>query len=158
MPIFEYICKECDHQFEAWCTASRRRSVPSATAASWRRSSRCLPSAPRAVRRRTVNRRLRLLRRPARAGIMFASQYELGRAVLNLPSSCIEEVTGVTRGTSRRDPGKFSSFAMPLTIPTDHSSLKRHRQLRSPRSTGWIVVAILGSRRSCRYESGCGRP
>ena len=78
MPIFEYICKQCDHQFEALVYGKQKAECPKC------HGSKLAPqlsvfavSAKGSSTRRTVNRRLRLLRRPARAGILFASQYEL---------------------------------------------------------------------------------
>src|SRR5579883_1525253 len=59
MPIFEYVCRECRHRFEALVYGSQKAECPSATAGTWLRSCRRSPSPPRAVPARQ--------RRPGRA-------------------------------------------------------------------------------------------
>ncbi len=78
MPIFEYICKECDHQFEALVYGQQKAECPKC------HGSKLAPqlsvfavSAKGSPHHRTFYGRLWLLRRSARAGILLASQYEL---------------------------------------------------------------------------------
>ena len=78
MPIFEYICKQCDHQFEALVYGKQKAECPKCHGSKlapqlsvFAVSAKGTSTAPA-----RVNRRLRLLRRPARAGILFASRIE----------------------------------------------------------------------------------
>ena len=100
MPIFEYICKECDHQFETLVYGKQKAECPKC------HGSKLAPqlsvfavSAKGRSQRRTLIRRLRFLRRPARSGIVLAAQYELMRSAYRL-MYVRQVVIGVTTGTT----------------------------------------------------------
>ena len=42
MPIFEYVCKACDHQFEALVYGKEKAECPKCHGSNWRRSSQYL--------------------------------------------------------------------------------------------------------------------
>ncbi len=78
MPIFEYICKECDHQFEALVYGKQKAECPKCHGSELApQLSVFAVSAKGSSASRTLYGRLWLLRRPARARILLASQYEL---------------------------------------------------------------------------------
>ena len=75
MPIFEYICKQCDHQFEALVYGEQKAECPKCHGGKLApQLSVFAVSAKGSSHRRTLHRSLRLLWRPARAGILLASQ------------------------------------------------------------------------------------
>ena len=76
MPIFEYICKQCDHQFEALVYGQQKAECPKCHGSKlapqlsvFAVSAKGTSAAPA----RSTGR-LRLLRRPARAGFLFAPE------------------------------------------------------------------------------------
>ena len=75
MPIFEYICKQCDHQFEALVYGKQKAECPKCHGAKLApQLSVFAVSAKGSPERRTFRRSLRLLWRPPWAGILLSSQ------------------------------------------------------------------------------------
>ena len=80
MPIFEYICKECDHQFEALVYGKDKASCPKC------QSKKLAPQlsvfavsakGTSSLAQRAFHRPVRILRRPARSGRLLARRHEL---------------------------------------------------------------------------------
>ena len=79
MPIFEYVCKACDHQFEALVYGKEKAECPKC------HSHKLAPQlsvfavtvTQRAVQLRVVWWRLRLLWRPARTRVLLTAGHEL---------------------------------------------------------------------------------
>ena len=80
MPIFEYICKQCDHQFEALVYGQQKAECPKCHGSKLAPQLSVFAVSAKGSfgRAGTVNRGLWLLWRPARAGLLFTP--ELSRA------------------------------------------------------------------------------
>ena len=97
MPIFEYACKECDHQFEALVYGDEKAECPKC------HSKKLAPqlsvfavSAKVLFAAEPFDGRLRQLWRSPRPGRLFARRYELRDALLGRPAAKIC-VSGASR-------------------------------------------------------------
>ena len=86
MPIFEYICKECDHQFEALVYGNQKAECPKC------HGSKLAPqlsvfavSAKGQLERRAFIRGLRFLWRSPRPGLVLASELDTGLSLMLCP-------------------------------------------------------------------------
>ncbi len=83
MPIYEYICKECEHGFEALVYGSEKAECPKC------HSKKLTPqlsvfavSAKSGASAVAIGGRMRKLRRPARAGGLRNAEYELSSFIV----------------------------------------------------------------------------
>ena len=75
MPIFEYICKQCDHQFEALVYGEQKAECPKCHGAQAGAATLGICRQRQGLpQRRAFDRSLWFVRRPPRAGILLASQ------------------------------------------------------------------------------------
>ena len=74
MPIFEYICKECDHQFEALVYGKQKAECPKCHGSELAPQLSVFAVSAKGSRLPRPHGGLRFLWRPARPGILLAAQ------------------------------------------------------------------------------------
>ena len=129
MPIYEYICKECHHQFEALVYGKEKAECPKCHTKSWNRSSRSLRYRRRVLAGGRARRALRILRRSARAGRMLDARHEL--TTMPERESPDEGVRDLCAGRSAIFSGK-RVFVCAAAVDYRHWNLEQpqiHRQL-----------------------------
>jgi hypothetical protein len=79
MPIFEYICQECQHEFEALVFGPRQGHLPQVSKQEAKPAAERLRSLCQRLGRRLVRSygSLRLLRRPKRSRLLLARRHGL---------------------------------------------------------------------------------
>ena len=149
MPLFEYSCQSCDHEFEALVRNGQAPTCPSCGARSSRSASRCLR---RAARRRVVGvgsadeRRLRSLRRPPRPRLLLD---ELEDSCAKAPSTTgadalpqlIEEPRDDDQRLASAATGSFGTSASTTRCP---SGWKARLTPNCPKGGVWSVLGTQG--------------